>query len=411
MKNIDVWRQRKFMGGENSNTPPSQLEPEQVQEVLNMFPNVYGSELVLRTGFVENAFSSGTELSDFAKCISMLGTTDQSSIFRLDGILHANYVANGGNTDLKLWVSYPDQSGTVDIPIYANVSNEQIWTSGGTAPAQQGAQQPDIETTPSGVVRWIDAAPNQQCQSKEYEPAASAAFAGVPDFWVNDAGDFADGSSIPTGYNESTWLDEAAVTVEDSMATGYLTSWHNSVTGANKIPADIWYNSSATTVSLLNLTNDLAASVPFYFKPEAIIGDSTHTNPTLTFPNVKFSVALPEPNTPLHILFSYNGTYVGGMAQVYVRDASIANSAFTLLSQKSGTPVPVKMVDQSTLSAGQRWSGTGALASYIDCSGTLAYTNVQVKIVFMPDNNVPASAYHEQLASGGLFVGYYYGAA
>jgi hypothetical protein len=417
VKNLTIWRQNKFFGGQNTQTPPSQLESNQVVEILNMLPNRDGSEAKLRTGFVENPWTTGTNTSDLAKCVSMLACSsgDPDAIYRVDGILSAKIVSHSGHSDLVLFASMPDEHV---VPDYHNINDEMIWTSGVTPPNARPTppvvKPPTPERLSTGIKLW-----KTHCQSRslpDFSPTfadPTISFSGVYDYWVNDETHF-DTGTRSAGKNESYWFSESDTVLTDAGTNGaaFLAGWDTNGIYNKYIKADIWANDTEKQVldaEPATGTDLICYSTP-YFGYTRLGQDSETTlrNPTLRFPSASFRYRA-NIDDPLYLLFDYGvGSDVGAIANAYIRNAQVENSPFTKVNVVSGVDKPIYLQDQATLdSPAQSHAGTGTLTGYIVCSASPNYTDVEVKIEFAPTDQ---SDFSETYPTGGHFVGFVTGA-
>jgi hypothetical protein len=410
VKNLTVWKQSKFFGGVNDKTPQSQLGPNEAKEIINMFPNVDGSELLLRTGFREAAWTSGANHSDFVKSMSVLAckTSDQDAIFRVDGMLHAELV----DDDLVLFVSIPDN--TADpylIPTRANIVNEQIWTSGGTAPGGGIGNGGEIETPVEDLVGW-----NTGVQNKVYTPALDSDFLGVHDFWVDDDSDLdPDHPAIDAGNNASTWLSESGALDDTALIdqVTYLSNWPLNGYYSEYNKSDVWYGEPDMEnhpYVFKMVSNTLGVGSPFSFAESTIVGDSVHTSPTPRYPSVTFGYGA-DANTQLNVLFSYSADYVGIAARAYYRDSSKSEivSPFVLMDAR-----PVYLNDQTEFTGGdvsKKFPMSNTSPSYITVTKKIPYSSVQVKVEFLPTDFAPYNEYPstDTQYQGGLLIGYILG--
>jgi hypothetical protein len=423
VKNLTVWRQSKFFGGQNTQTPPSQLEANQARKILNLIPNRDGSELKLRTGFSAVPWGDSSDV-DFIKCILVLGctTADPDGIYSIEGILGCD--TNG--TALDISIAVPD--GT-NIPEAKYITQDHVWTSGGTVPPDgggDGTDTPDIPPVASGVKVWTSLADRGQ---KRYTTQHAGKIYGIIDWWTNDSGHFRANSSTDPGNNLSLWQSESATYVEDSTATDFLSNWpdNGSILGAKRVAIDYWYDETNGITVMDEESDQLVFGASLTFVPtwmlpripETIIeGEGTIVDPHLAFPAVTFKVEKPV-QTDIFFLFSYSAAYTGACANLYARapvnDSSDGVSGWTRINTVNGVIKPIFLRLQSALDAGQRYIMSTHTPSYIEVGSGIAnnatvpykqpFPVTEYKVEIVPDNH--DSAYREEIESGGIFVGYY----
>jgi hypothetical protein len=230
----------------------------------------------------------------------------------------------------------------------------------------------------------------------------------MKDYWVTDTGRLSDDSGDPLYHialsnNNSYWISESGTYVSDVLSSTFLEDWIDSGIASEVYVCDKWYDDDSA-IQTIAVAADARVACSFWRLDNSIAGTSNQTNPVLKFPTMEFTVTLPEPNVYLYFKFGYATGYANGKANVYIKNGSLQSASWECVNKKSGTTVPIEFVDQSTLAEADRWSGTGALATFIQCGKKVGYSNVNVKIEFMPGDNDT-----DNINSGGIFYDCYIG--
>lgn len=390
MRNVKIWRQGTFSGGINTASPPTQLEESQLADILNMFPNDKGSELMLRSAFLENIATADEPAYDHLFAMRTIVSTGAV----VDGLIGA--ILAGANVEAYSILPSP----------YTLDTDESGYDSG--LPGGGGGWVPPPVVPPNiqaSMTTWD--AIQTEVYKNDIDPANDI-FTGAWDFWVDTNGYLAAG--IEGQKNLSDWPASSYTYDPVTDAATFYPLWYQAADSGKKIACDTWYDPNST----LNVFADvdgvapqkfLGVGCPWWRQDLVISGGGSTRNPNMVPPTVEFTATVPT-NSSMSFCFDYDTNYTGISVQVFVKNNKDATAQWSPVNLKGATQVPLVLIDQSGLAEGERFQGTGDLDEFIVCSKVIPYPDVAVKMEFIP-SRIDA----DNPAVGGLFIGYYIAAA
>lgn len=399
MKNLKLWLQENFTGGENVTNPANLLKDNEVQRLLNLLPGSSGEPLYVRGGFQEwnlpYTFNNIVSINRYKAHVIKTGS--ETTVYLMDAFL----VTEKDGTTYKTYAVTPDG---YELPLIANVNDESQWSASGSTPAAD----PGKDDEPPPVVLPVGAStPASIVDKLTLTPPLNASVPVGKDTWTDEAGNLE--LDVPGLNNVSKWVSITAagdtlcfwkMKLSDSVhADQYWDDNLFSVGSSILYPGDVWEKNY--TVFSLDGTDLLCSRINHQYDHDATVhvhpDDADYTNPKYHSSSIVFPLSLVEANRTVNFYFKHDANHSGAGVRIYYRKVGASGVSWSdLLPNKT-----VHLVTQSGIPVAERFPESSGL---ITVATTIPLANVEVKIEFVP--SLHSSARDSVDGQSGYWCGY-----